>query len=609
MTHAAHTQHRTCVRRLAAKLAVLLPLCASCPLWLAASAAAESLYGIHWWGNSYSGPVDPAPAQLLDSQARGGWDLEIAHTHNEFFWSAEWLRPLYADLTANKNVSTITRVGYRFGDTVPAPTSADYANWATNVVGVVSHLAPYGNVWQLGNEPNITGEGTGWANSQITPAGYAQIYRNVRSAVQSTAAASPRGAHQVLIAPPSPGGVIPGVRWMDGNVWLGQTIDAIVAAGSVNDIDGIALHAYGGSTTEFRRSVAEQMALVRAKGLGHVPVYLTEFNRFSDPNAPDAAAQEAAAADFVRGAYHVLDEWNRRPGNQNIRSATWFVYDADQTAGGGWNGYSIEYWKTHGNPPGHPGDLPTAFAETVARGYPAGTTGTRPLPAGVQVIDDFEAGHGRFTWTPTQSPTSAGASSASSASRTADDSFTQSYAQRLNILDNPADARGWYIRHVSGGGSPASNETISLSADLPDGYVGFFLRLVSTAPVGEAVTVSLILDTGATGGGANSDAGVARTVIADGGWHYYEWNLESPDDWTAWRDINGAVIGGSDGLLPATGAVSIDSIVLRGGNFNAEVLFDAVMLNRNGRLAAMIPEPTGVLLPATAFLALARRRP
>lgn len=569
--------------------------------------SAESLYGIHWWGNSYSGPVDPAPAQLLDSQARGGWDLEIAHTHNEFFWSAEWLRPLYADLTGNKNVSTITRVGYRFGDTVPAPASPDYAGWAGNVVGVVSHLAPYGNVWQLGNEPNITGEGTGWANSQITPAGYAQIYRNVRSAVRATAAASPRGPHQVLVAPPSPGGVIPGVRWMDGNVWLGQTIDAIMSAGSVNDIDGIALHAYGGSVTEFRRSVAEQMALVRAKGLGQVPVHITEFNRFSDPNAPDAAAQEAAAANFVRGAYQVLDEWNRRPGNQNIRSATWFVYDGDQTAGGGWNGYSIEYWKTHGNPAGHPGDLPTAFAETVDRGYQAGLTGTRPLPAGVTIFDDFESGDGRFNAPITQA--AVGISAASGKSRVADHSFTQSYAQRLSIVDAPADTRGHYVRYLSGAGSPAQNAPITITAAADDGAIGFWLRTGAISdPVAAGLTVQLVLDT-AAGAGALTDAGAPRPVVADGNWHYYEWYFDAAADWVPLTDIAGAVVGGSDGLLPTAGTVSVDSILFRGGNVNVEYFFDAVMVNRNGSLAAMIPEPTAAAAAAAAAaVGVGRRR-
>ena len=576
---------------------------ASVCLLAAAPASGESLYGIHWWGNSYSGPVDGTPAQLLDSQTRGGWDLEIAHTHNEFFWSAEWLRPLYQDLRQNKNVSTITRVGYRFGDTVPSPTSPDYAGWAGNVAGVVSHLAAYGNVWQVGNECNITGEGTGWVNSQITPAGYAQIYRSVRSTVRSTAAVSPLGQHQMLIAPPSPGGVIPGVRWMDGNAWLGQTIDAIAAGGSINDIDGIALHAYGGSVAEFRRSVAEQMALIRSKGLGHVPVYLTEFNRYSEPGA--AAAQEAAAADFVRGAYEVLNEWNQRPGNQNIRAATWFVYDADQTAGGGWNGYSIEYWKAHGNPAGHPGDLYTAFEQAVDRGYAAGLTGTRPLPAGVTIFDDFETGDGRFNAPITQGAT--GITAASSKSRIADHSFTQSYAQRLSIVDSPAEPRGHYLRYLSGVGSPAQNATITLSDTADDGAIGLWLRTGAVSDPLAPLTVQIVLDSGA-GAGTLTDAGIPRTIAADGQWHFYEWRFDAPTDWTPLTDIAGAVIAASDGLLPASGPVSIDSVLFRGGNVNVEYFFDAVMINRGGSLASMIPEPGAAGLGLAAGGGVGRRR-
>jgi hypothetical protein len=565
----------------------------ACSVLLSASPAVSaadpgSLYGIHWWGHDYvNAPIDPVPAAMLDSLQHGAWDLEIVNTHNEFWWSAEWVRPLYSDLRANKNVTPITRINYQWGQTVPSPTNPHYANWKTDVVGVINHLKDHAGIWQLGNEANLTGEGAGWANSQITPAGYAQIYRDVRSHMLSNAQVNPQiGPHQLLVAAPSPGGIIPGVRWMSGNDWLGQALDAIPAG----EVDGISLHAYGGTVTEFRRDIAEQIAVIGSKGLTHVPIYITEFNRYSDPDAPDAAAQEAAAAQFLRDSYKFINDWNQRPGNHNIVSATWFVYDSNQTAGGGWNGYSIEYWKTHGHPYGHPGDLFTAFEQTVDLRYRAGLTGTRPLPVGVQIIDSFEAGDGRFTWTPTQSPTTTGALASSFKVRTADDSFAQSYAQKIGILDDPANANGWYVRYVSGGGAPAGNQAISLTEG-PDGYIGFFLRVFTHSDPTSPLTTQIVLDTGPTGGGVNSDAGVVRTIIADGAWHWYEWNLDDPADWTAWRDGAGNIINGSDGMIPTVGQVSIDSIIFRGGNVNVEFFFDAVMRNSNGSLAVMIPEP------------------
>lgn len=577
------------------------------------AADADNLVGIHWWGlapgtNSYSQGIDPRPAELLDSRSRGAWDVEIVNTHGPEWQRAPFFQPLYSDLYRNKNVSIVTRLEYEYGRTVPSPSTINTSTWAGNVVGAINTLKDYAHVWQLGNEPNLTGEGNGWANNQITPAGYANVYKAVRDRIQSQAQVGAPGAHQLLVAPVSPGGVISGVRWMDGNQWLGQTIDAIRATGS--PIDGFALHAYGGGSTaadalrDFRNGFAQQVAVIDAKGLTAVPLHITEWNRFTPPGAADAAAQERVTADFARGALRTLDRWNRTPGNHNIISAGWFVYDSSSA----WDGYSIEYWRTRGAPAGTVGDLYSAYAEAARAGYHAGLTGTRPLPAGVHIIDDFETNDGHFTWTPTQSPTTVGASASSFKVRTADDSYTKSYAQKVGIFDDPSNPNGWYVRYVSGGGAPGSNEAIPVTDDA-DGNVGFFLRVFTHSAPGTPLTTQLVLDSGA-GGGANSDAGVSRTIIADGEWHYYEWDLDNPADWTAWRDINGNVIGGSDGVIASTGTVTIDSILLHGGNANVEFFLDGVMRNANGSLAAMlpVPEPGGLGLVLLGLTALLRRR-
>ena len=587
----------------------------------ARAADADSLVGIHWWGlrpgtNSYSQGIDPAPAQLLDSVARGAWDVEVVNTHGPEWQRAAFFVPLYRDLYTNKNVSVVTRLEYEYGRTVPSPTTINTSTWATqHVVPAVNQLRNWTHVWQLGNEPNLLGEGQGWANNQVTPAGYANVYRTVRDAIQTGAQVGPPGSHQLLVAPVSPGGVINGVRWMDGNQWLGQTIDAIRAAGS--PIDGFGLHSYGGGTTaadalrDFRRGFAEQVAVIDAKGLTETPLYVTEWNRFTPPNAANSAQQEAITADFARQALRMLDRWNRTPGNHNVRSAGWFVNDAGgpEDGTGAWDGYSIQYWQNHGNPQGSAGDLYTAYSQAARAGYRAGLTGTRPLPTGVQVIDDFEVGDGHFTWTPTQSPTTVGARSTSFKVRTADDSYTKSYAQKVGVFDDPANANGWYVRYVSGGGAPASNTPITLTPDA-DGNVGFFLRVFTNSDPSSPLSTQLVLDSGASGGGADSDAGAPLSILADGEWHFYEWDLDDPSDWTAWRDASGNVIGGSDGLLPSTGQVTIDSILLRGGNANVEFFLDGVMRNANGSLAAMlpVPEPSGAGVLVTLFGAVLLRR-
>jgi hypothetical protein len=587
----------------------LLPVVAALAPSAAWAADSDTLVGIHWWGlkpgtNSYWQGIDPVPAQMLDSVARGAWDVEVVNTHGDEWQKAPFFQPLYSDLYRNKNVSFVTRLEYKYEMTVPSPSTINTATWAGNVVGTVNQLKDFGHVWQLGNEPNLIGEGNGWANNQITPGGYAAVYKAVRDAIHNTAQVGPPGAHQLLVAPVSPGGVIPGVRWQDGNVWLGQTIDAIRATGS--PIDGFSLHAYGGGDTtadalrDFRNGFATQVAVIDAKGQTGVPIHITEMNR-GITVGPPSGAEEQRQADFARGLFAMLDRWNRIPGNHNIVSANWFVYDSLDSR---WDGYSIEYWKDHGNAAGGSGDLYTAYSQIARAGYRAGLSGTRPLPPGVRIFDDFETGDGRFAGSLTGSSLTAGASAASSKTRTADDAYTKAYSQKLSIVDNPANANGWYVHYPSAGGNPASNDAITLT-DGPDGNVGFFLRVLSNSAPSSPLTTQLILD---NAGG--TDAGVARTILADGDWHYYEWNLDDPSQWTAWRDAAGNVVADSDGVLASAGAATIDSIVFRGGNANVQLYFDGVMYNANGSLAAMlpVPEPAALALAPLAAAALLRRR-
>ncbi len=355
---------------------------------LAGSARADSayLYGLHFWGLPSGQPVDPVPASLLDCPAYGGWDLEVILTHGEVWAGAAYYVPFYSDLYSNKHVSLITRIDYVWGQTVPSPTNPDYANWPNTVAGQVDLLRPYAHTWIIGNEPNLIGEGGAWPNNQITPAGYATIYRNVRNAIQALPA-SPAGPHRVLIAPVSPGGVVAGIRWMSGADWLGQVIDNLPKA----EIDGFAIHSYGGTLAEFHNGYVEQLNVIDAKGLADRPVYMTEWNRYATPGN---AAQEAAAAQFCRDAFADVHAWNNA-GYHNIVSMCWFVYDGTSNGNGSWDGYSIEYWKTNGNPYGNAGDLYTAFEQTVDLRYAAGAVGTpsqpRPTAAFTSGATDGEA--------------------------------------------------------------------------------------------------------------------------------------------------------------------------------------------------------------------------
>jgi hypothetical protein len=354
--------------------AALLLCCAQlgqCPAY----GAGGQLYGVHWWDFNGS---------QVGQGAAGGWSTETVITHSEPWWQAGFFQPLYQTIAANHNASIITRIDYNWGETIPSPANPHRAGWAANVQGVVATLGDYSHTWIIGNEPNIVGEGNGWANNRVTPSGYAAVYREIRSAIKAI-----RPQDEVLVAAPSPGGVIPGVRWMAGNQWLWETIDAIDSI-EKGAIDGFSLHAYGNpfasaavAVQQFRNEYASQLAVIDARGYHEAPVYITEWNRATSVTG-NLAANEQTTADFIRGAFADVHAWNQTPGNHNIVSMSWFVQNKHY---GGWQEYSLDHWKSIGNPVGHPGDLWTAFLEGAQ--YPAGLKGTRPLPSG-PAIGDFD---------------------------------------------------------------------------------------------------------------------------------------------------------------------------------------------------------------------------
>ena len=580
----------------------------TCPI---AAADSGSLVGIHFWGDRN----DATPATMLDSISRGAWDLEIVNTANLQFggWKDEdVVDPLYQRFKTTYNVTPVTRLGYYWGRTLPAPGTPEYTGWAAYIAGdVVGRMKDTAHLWQMGNEPNLLGEAVNWPEQKIQPADYATLYRQVRGAIRSPGLQGAAGAHKLLVAPVSPGGVT-GERWMDGNQWLNDTLAAIPG----DEVDGVAIHAYGGSPTangsliDFRKAVVHQLRVIDARGLSHVPVYLTEWNRISSLGS---ASEEAITADFARKAVAFVNRWNRTPGNHNIVGTNWFVYDGTNNGTGTWDGYSIEYWKKNGHPQGHPGDLYTAFHDIARAGYQAGVAGTRPIPSTVTIIDDFESGDGRFTFSPTQSRTTTGAAASSFKVRQDDDSYTKAYSQKIGIVDAAA-AGGWYVRHVSGSGSPGSNFGITLDSTRTDGSIGFFLRVYTVGGIQATdlanpptMQVAISMDAGASG--TRTEQGIWRDIIADGQWHFYEWNLDWPADWTQWIHSTGSVLNNSTGVFPTSGQVTLDSILFRGGDHNAEFLLDSVMRNSAGSIAAMdyVPEPAGCSFVGLAGLATLRR--
>ncbi|MGB9588421.1 MAG: glycosyl hydrolase, partial [Armatimonadota bacterium] len=342
------------------------------------AADARHIYGIHWWGHTPGQPVDTTPKTLLDVPEYSAWDTEIVLTHDSSMAASNFtglFQALYG-----WNVSIITRIDYKWGEVLPAPSRPDYATWGQSIVSAINQLADWCHIWIIGNEPNLTLEANGWPDSKIQPSDYAAVYRNVRNYIRANARVGAAGPHIVLIAGPSPGPAMD-VRWMSGTEYL----DAVLANIPPSEVDGVAIHAYAGDINTFRNDYRSQLQVIDNRGCGSKPVWITEFNRrVSNDN------DEQYSASFVRQAFDDVAQWNGTVGNHNIVGMTWFIYDSNQQAAGLWNPFAIEYWKDHGFPAGDSRDLFTAFQQAVDLRYPAGIYGTRMVP--VAWSDEFNDG-------------------------------------------------------------------------------------------------------------------------------------------------------------------------------------------------------------------------
>jgi len=344
-------------------------------LLLAASAhAADSpwLYGIHWYGDPATGTVEQMTG------GKGIWSLEIVQTNSDIWWGAAWQRDNRFNTMLARDHSIICRLERNWGEGVPFP--EHLAQYLLDVQTAAQALSGVCHIWQVANEMNLYSE---WGGNELTPAAYADAYRQIRAAIKSVA--SPLGEQIVLVGPLSPGDAIAGVRHTGSNEYLAALCDLLAPT----EVDGFALHAYAApwnsvadSRAEFAAAYQTQLAILDDRGFAAYPVYLTEWNRSTDPIND---TNEATSAQFLQGALTDLHAWNEMTGAHPITSACWFIYNYDS---GGWANYSISY--LHGLGPAgpahdlwdalqyactqnYPAGCPTVFTPRLAPGQPAGT--------------------------------------------------------------------------------------------------------------------------------------------------------------------------------------------------------------------------------------------
>lgn len=239
--------------------------------------------------------------------------------------------------------------------------------------------------------------------------------------------------------------------------------------------------------------------------------------------------------------------------------------------------------------------------------YARNPTPSRPVPPGAEpyiprltILDGFDGGEGRFASAPNASGSTTGITAASTAVYTTAEAHLGEGSQQITLVRDATTSVS-RVRHLSGGASPVNNRTTVdgvPSTMGPFGYVGFLLKTTQTD-----LSVYVGLDDGAVTT-TSLERSTALSVIADGEWHLYEWDLANADVWSNFSNGNGA-IGGPNAYL--------DSIFFESGSSTLGDTFtfflDTIAYNPNGSLESLmtVPEPGSKVLVAFGAMVFSLR--
>ncbi|NZA25596.1 hypothetical protein H0E84_04310 [Luteimonas sp. SJ-92] len=189
--------------------------------------------------------------------------------------------------------------------------------------------------------------------------------------------------------------------------------------------------------------------------------------------------------------------------------------------GRGWRWIADHYY--NGN--GRPGGMRNAFLANLD-------------PGTARLLEDFEAGVGRFDRRPTDSGSTVGVSSDSLAQRDCGIRRNGDCSLRVLLRDDPAVSADWSVRLLSGGGAPAANPHVPGTA-----RIGLWVYSGGTG-----MRVGIGIDDA-----DGTERSTARAIAANQ-WTWLEWDLADPSQWSAW-------VGGSNGAIDGA-SVTLDAIWL-----------------------------------------------
>lgn len=166
--------------------------------------------------------------------------------------------------------------------------------------------------------------------------------------------------------------------------------------------------------------------------------------------------------------------------------------------------------------------------------------GSTPPPPASKYIDDFATGVGHFYKQPAFSGSTVGIAATSASSHYVNGASTH---LQVKMDDNASVATPWRVRMLSGEGIAANNVPVSKN--------GTFHIWLKTSTAVSGATVQLYMDDS-----DGTEGSSAITVINDGAWHEYKWNLGT------WSGVN---VSGGNGKIDAAN-VTLDAIVLNSPN-------------------------------------------
>jgi hypothetical protein len=134
------------------------------------------------------------------------------------------------------------------------------------------------------------------------------------------------------------------------------------------------------------------------------------------------------------------------------------------------------------------------------------------------------------------------------------DGMESDWSQRLMIVDDTGQSGGWIVRHLSGVGTRSNNVPQPTK-----GFVGCWAK--TTTP---DLQLSVAID---NSDNITADRGTLKSLVPDGNWHLYEWNLKDNSQWEGWVD--------GDGVID-TVDFTLDSIQITGPDSDAEVYIDHI---------------------------------